>query len=53
MQVIGVTSNVMAIDLPNEITEFCTGPSKYTRLGKQADFIDSVIGKDNYCSIRD
>ena len=53
MQVIGVTSNVMAIDLPNNVTEFCSGPSKYSRLGQHADFIDSIIGKENYCSIRD
>ena len=53
MQVIGVTSNVMAIDLPNNITEFCSGPSKYSRLSAHTGFIDSIIGRENYCSIRD
>lgn len=52
MQVIGVASNVIGLPNADGETEFCVGYGKYTRLGNQVEFIDSKIGKDDYCSVR-
>lgn len=50
-QVIGVLSNAIGIELNNELVEFCNGKAKATRLSHHIDFINSIVGKDNYCSL--
>lgn len=52
MQVIGVASNVAGLQDDDGQTEFCVGYAKFTKLSNQVDFIDSKIGKNNYCSVR-
>lgn len=52
MQVIGASSNVAGQKTNDGEVEYCNGVAKYTRLSKHVSYIDSIIGKDNYCSIR-
>jgi len=52
MQVIGASSNVAGQKTNDGEIEYCNGVAKYTRLSKHVSYIDSIIGKDNYCSIR-